>query len=369
MMYVVVGTTPRSQPYLRLLGKARPVPIMLFALVPSAAAGCQTTCVAPCPLPLADAHDELDKQAQISSRLLASIKPQRTLAGKQDMAWGEINPSQRASKVLQWVVNNPAASHADILEIGASHGVGSTQILAEAIKGMIASGASPPTRRLLSLEVMPEKFVVGQNAARKKGWPSELRLASTVPPSALPRTSDTRPQSWLDGERAIAKRHMVGVLPALCSTRYFGTIFVDGGAFTGGAEWEAINQHCGHVRFVALDDTHAKTKMILADARAQPTKWEIVYEESANGSSRSTVPEARLGLPPSFRSGYRNFALLRNKQAAAAVCSPSPKNGGRNRIEARLETGALPAPSARAAVRFPAATRVLHHPPQAGSTR
>ena len=74
------------------------------------------------------------------------------------------------------------------------------------------------------------------------------------------------------GERAIAKRHMVGVLPALCSTRYFGTIFVDGGAFTGGAEWEAINQHCGHVRFVALDDTHAKTKMILADARAQPTK-------------------------------------------------------------------------------------------------
>ena len=86
MMYVVVGTTPRSQPYLRLLGKARPVPIMLFALVPSAAAGCQTTCVAPCPLPLADAHDELDKQAQISSRLLASIKPQRTLAGKQDMA-------------------------------------------------------------------------------------------------------------------------------------------------------------------------------------------------------------------------------------------------------------------------------------------
>ena len=35
--------------------------------------------------------------------------------------------------------------------------------------------------------------------------------------------------------------------------------------------------------WVALDDTHAKTAMVLATARAAPEAWEVVYEEGLRG--------------------------------------------------------------------------------------
>ena len=107
------------------------------------------------------------------------------------------------------------------------------------------------------------------------------------------------PQAWLDGERAIATQHRVGVLHALCASRAFGAIFVDGGAFTGDAEWDIIQTHCGHVTWVALDDTHAKTAMMLATARAAPAAWEIVYEVWQSGHSGTWAPQG------GTRSGQR----------------------------------------------------------------
>ena len=35
--------------------------------------------------------------------------------------------------------------------------------------------------------------------------------------------------------------------------------------------------------WVALDDSHAKTAMVLATARAAPEAWEVVYEEGLRG--------------------------------------------------------------------------------------
>ena len=35
--------------------------------------------------------------------------------------------------------------------------------------------------------------------------------------------------------------------------------------------------------WVALDDSHAKTAMVLATARAAPEAWEVVYEEGQRG--------------------------------------------------------------------------------------
>ena len=106
----------------------------------------------------------------------------------------------------------------------------------------------------------------------------------------------TAVQAWLDGERAIVTQHHVGVLHALCASRAFGAIFVDGGAFTGGAEWDIIQTHCGRVTWVALDDTHAKTAMMLATARAAPEAWEVVYEEWQQGQEVPSSAPASSGF-------------------------------------------------------------------------
>jgi len=72
----------------------------------------------------------------------------------------------------------------------------------------------------------------------------------------------------------------MGSMPHLCATHHFGLIFVDGGAFTGPAEWKAINKYCSAVPWVALDDTHAKTIDILVELQNDPNpQWEVVYEE------------------------------------------------------------------------------------------
>jgi hypothetical protein len=154
----------------------------------------ETTCVAPCPLSSTAAHTLLQEQDAISERLLSQASNQPQLG---PVGVGEINQRHRSTRVLRWLVASRATADLDILEIGASLGVGSTQVMAETMQALIARNASPASRRLLSLEVVPAKFVHGQRMARQRRWPSELRLASTVPPSALPATSGNRPQARL----------------------------------------------------------------------------------------------------------------------------------------------------------------------------
>ena len=175
-------------------------PVMSHVEAPVAATSrCQrttheTTCVAPCPLSSTAARTLLQEQDTIAQRLLSHASKQSQL---KPVGIGEINQRHRSTRVLRWLVASRATAELDILEIGASLGVGSTQVMAETMQTLIARNASPASRRLLSLEVVPAKFVHGQRMARQRRWPSELRLASTVPPSALPATSGNRPQAWL----------------------------------------------------------------------------------------------------------------------------------------------------------------------------
>ena len=118
-----------------------------------------------------------------------------------------------------------------------------------------------------------------------EGLPTKLLLASAVAPEEMPTyqervaVGDARPKEWLEGERKVAELHGMGSLPHLCAIHRFGLIFVDGGAFTGPAEWKAINKYCSAVPWVGLDDTHAKTIDILVEIGKDPnTHWEVVYE-------------------------------------------------------------------------------------------
>jgi hypothetical protein len=129
--------------------------------------------------------------------------------------------------------------------------------------------------------------VNGLTVHKKRNLPVKLYLASAVDPDEMPTieskkmSKDPRPDTWLKGEIDVAKRHGFGILKALCTAYDFGLILVDGGAFTGDAEWEAINTHCGKVPWIAFDDTHAKTVNPLIDAAtgARRHQWEVVYEE------------------------------------------------------------------------------------------
>ncbi|KAK7242392.1 hypothetical protein SO694_00012452 [Aureococcus anophagefferens] len=304
-----------------------------------------TTCVEPCPMAPGEAGRILDHQAQVSARLVAQIPEQRLRKLEKEHDFnlrrkGEFHDGYVASRILAWAVGAPrAAEGGDILEIGASTGAGSTSILARALKDEILKRKSPDGRRLLSLEVRAERFLMGEERRTAKQWPSSIMLASTISVDQFPETHDPkRPDSkeWLVHEKSAATTHEVGVLGALCASRRFGVMNVDGGAFTGWAEWEIIRSHCGHVRWVALDDTDFKTTMMLDYARGHPDEWEIVYEEAVsqeivkgrlvkhqNAGRRSTAGEfkAELDALVSSHAGhqhlFRNFALLRNKAAFA----------------------------------------------------
>jgi len=316
----------------------------------NASVASSTTCVEPCPMAPGEAGRIMDHQARVSARLVARIPERRLKKLKKEHNFnlrrkGEFHDGYVASRILAWAVGAPrAAEGGDILEIGASTGAGSTSILARALKDEILEKKSPDGRRLLSLEVRPERFLMGEEHRTAMQWPSSIMLASTISVDRFPETHDpNRPDSkeWLVHEKSAATTHEVGVLGALCASRRFGVMNVDGGAFTGWAEWEIIRSHCGHVRWVALDDTDFKTTMMLDYARDHPDEWEIVYEEAVsqkivngkivkhqNAGRRSTAGEfkAELDALVSSHAGqqhlFRNFALLRNLAAFAARPDP-----------------------------------------------
>lgn len=326
------------------------VRVVLLVLVAVSVATDPTTCVEPCPMAPGEAARIMAQQAKVSARLVARIPKKRLRKLKDERRMnlqrtGEFHDGYVASRILAWAVGAPrAAEGGDVLEIGASTGAGSTSILARALKDEILKGTSPDGRRLLSLEVRAERFLMGEEHRIALEWPSSIMLASTISADDFPATHDPkRPASkeWLRVERTAATTHEVGVLGALCASRRFGVLNVDGGAFTGHAEWAIIRSHCGHARWVALDDTDFKTTMMLDYARAHPDEWEIVYEESVfqenvkgelvkhqNRGKRRTAGDfkAELDALVSSHAGhqhlFRNFALLRN--IAAFTVRPEP---------------------------------------------
>lgn len=175
---------------------------------------------------------------------------------------------------------------------------------------------------------------------KANGWPSSVILASSIAESEFPDTHDeTRPESagWLKREKASAQIHGAGSLGPLCVSKRYALMNVDGGAFTGHAEWRIIQTLCGRIRWVALDDTDFKTKMMLDYARNHTDEWEIVYEESVdqkllkgrlhkdgNTGTRQAYGEHKATLDALVQSHvqhgpkvhlYRNFALIRNRNA------------------------------------------------------
>mmetsp|Transcript_38031 Transcript_38031/g.84963 ORF Transcript_38031/g.84963 Transcript_38031/m.84963 type:complete len:203 (+) Transcript_38031:661-1269(+) len=132
---------------------------------------------------------------------------------------------------------------------------------------------------------MCARFLYGRALFENNSLPVELLLGSSVSPDDMPtprehhKKGDRRPLKWLDGERKLAEHHGFGILGALASTRKdIGFVFIDGGAFTGAAEWEALRSS-PRLRWVALDDTHAKTTAILLEASTNQNRWRVVYEE------------------------------------------------------------------------------------------
>jgi hypothetical protein len=132
----------------------------------------------------------------------------------------------------------------DILEIGASYGGGSTMILGKA--------ARETNRSVTSIEAVETKFNFGttfySSSGEGNGLPVELILGSSVSVEDLPAESDLvgmhdfRPSKWLRNERSFAEKRGIGILASLLKTRNFGLVFVDGGAFTGPAEWAVIRE-------------------------------------------------------------------------------------------------------------------------------
>lgn len=194
-------------------------------------------------------------------------------------SYGEYSEGSSSAAGLRWVAH--MQKEQDILEIGASYGGGSTMILGKA--------ARDANRSVTSIEAVESKFNFGTTfyspSGEGSGLPVELILGSSIAVEELPTEGDLvglhdfRPAKWLKNERSFAKKRGIGILASLLKTRNFGLVFVDGGAFTGPAEW-AIIREAESVKWVALDDTHAKTLLTLFAAKhVQQNKWEIVYEE------------------------------------------------------------------------------------------
>jgi len=286
-----------------------------------------------CPMSSEQAHALLVKQQKRQAELLAVTVAKPAPGGS-----AEYQPGTASSCALTWV--SLRSDVGDILEIGASYGAGSTAVLANAKK---AQGMG---HEVWSLEAVPEKYLNGQAVNKAANLPTRLFLSSAVDPEEMPTikqrraVGDQRPAEWLDGEIQLAALHGFGIMKAMCSSHTFGHIFVDGGAFTGNAEWSTINSHCSNVPWISLDDTHAKTvDVVLAVHQGgAATGWEIVYEElnaegtkmfkgknyDFSGGTHSGTQWKRWGsskesndlkeyVAQNMRNPFvRNYALLRN---------------------------------------------------------
>ena len=140
--------------------------MLFFLRLLAQASADDTTCVSPCAMTTEAAQAALERQRARSAQLVAEIRPKRMRGARAQKkakrgVKGEFNDKFVASKVLGWAVTAPGSSAGDILEIGASNGAGTTGILARALQKSIASGTSATDRRLLSMEVRAEKFVLG----------------------------------------------------------------------------------------------------------------------------------------------------------------------------------------------------------------
>lgn len=158
------------------------------------------------------------------------------------LSYGEYSEGLGSSAGLHWVAH--MQKEKDILEIGASYGGGSTMILGKA--------ARETNRSVTSIEAVETKFNFGttfySSSGEGNGLPVELILGSSVSVEDLPAESDLvgmhdfRPSKWLRNERSFAEKRGIGILASLLKTRNFGLVFVDGGAFTGPAEWAVIRE-------------------------------------------------------------------------------------------------------------------------------
>ena len=284
----------------------------------------ETSCAAPCPLSRADAEAILARQQARSATLAAAVPPKLLakvkITQQRRRVKGEFHDQFAASKVLAWAVTAPGSAAGDILEIGASNGAGTTGILARALKAAIAAGTSSETGASYPRSPTRKNSSWARRFGRRSGGPPQLMLASSINESQFPSQHDPqRPESatWLRRERESAREHQVGVLGPLCASRRYGLLNVDGGAFTGWAEWDIIRQLCSRVAWVALDDTDFKTRMMLEYARAHPAEWEVVYEETVSQAQGWHAYQALRGLareahaastkPPSTRSSRRLF--------------------------------------------------------------
>ncbi|EGB06040.1 hypothetical protein AURANDRAFT_72084 [Aureococcus anophagefferens] len=318
-----------------------------------------STCVAPCPLCADRAQEILERSEAVASKLMAADPKAHAppvsecrpyvQTSKHHRDYGQITLNFRAGGVLAWVATEAEGTETgDILEIGASSGVGSTRILSESLRWAIEEGLTAKGRRLHSLEFRPHLVALGRSMAAACGWPSDTRLASAVDAACMPTCSGTRPAAWLANERSGAAMHEVGVLGALCATRKFSVIFADGGAFTGDDEWRQIKAFCGHVKWIVLDDTHEKTPMILAEAHANPDRWEVVYEESlcdastapGRGGARRRLADEGNGTA----TGRRRLAVLTQRERARA--KRTQKQGRAIRVNRGKASKKPPAPSA-----------------------
>lgn len=262
----------------------------------------------------------LQQRHQADVRAACNMQCLAQLPAVSEALAGEYEAGTTSSAVLGWVAARDDAR--GVLEIGASYGGGSTSVL--------AAGVATRHQKLTSLEALDHKWLVGSRyyapGGGGAGLDVNLLLGSSIGADELPRASemaaqhDMRPAKWLEFERKIAGAHGEGVLASLLATGDFGFVFIDGGAFTGPAEWATIQAYAAcfagapasQQLWVAMDDTHAKSTAILLAAHADKEKWEVVYEE-LNFFGLKTFQEAGY----SFRGGHE---VRQPREALGPLC-------------------------------------------------
>lgn len=196
------------------------------------------------------------------------------------MPQAEILAADRFGRAIIQTIREHA--YESVLEIGSMDGLGSTQVLIEALRH-----AGDP--RLVCLEIDRERFRHLSWVVRNMPWVTALRQPSISLASMTPRDFDRdvwqSPYNHLKYERDLVETWWLETMDQMAtgepgyletSDATFDVILIDGSEFTGYDDYRLAKHRC---RCLMLDDVHHAYKCARAHAElASDPSWRLHWQ-------------------------------------------------------------------------------------------
>lgn len=174
---------------------------------------------------------------------------------------GQIKESTTFGTAISEIVHKPEIKR--VLEVGTWRGGGSSLVIG---KALLESKPLDPTARLITIEADVGFWMEAREVLRH--YPVKCLLGTAIALDQIATEQDVIAEGslsiygdewkkWLEGEKRIASQFEVPLVHSLCKSHTFDAILLDGGEFSGPAEFHEVMTFCHFPQYLMLHDTNS----------------------------------------------------------------------------------------------------------------